>query len=531
MLANQVAKKRKRAYARRAGLFTAAMLLAVGTMAALQTSDAKNRFVLANNSKFETLDPHMTYDRARVGYRINLYDSLLRWVDNPPKLIPWLAKSHSMSADGKSYNFILNQGMKFHDGSEIEAEDVVYSIERQLALKKGAAALFKTLIEPGTTGKVGKYEVQFNLKEPSSVFLSQIPSLLIVNADLLKKNEKDGDWGSAWLSKNDAGSGSFKVKRYDPAIGFIAERFADHFVKWGDKYLDEVEFRTVLETNSRVLGLLKGDFQGTDGYLAEDQLRRLRKNDKVKFVEEESMRLFYFTMHNKRPPFDDVNFRKAISYAFDYDGFINNILKGAVVRNPSPIPNNLWGSPTRMKGYSYDLEKAKAHLAKVKGPLREITIGALVGFGQTEQAAVLLQHGLKKIGVKSRVVVEPWPVVKGKMLKEETAFDMLPLWKSAFYIDPHNWVTELYGAKYIGTRNYSYYGRSDVDSLLDAAEKLAKQGDRQAKYEKAARLVVDDAAGIFVYNQKWSAPYRTSVQGIRFTPPYGGFDLRWMYLK
>ncbi|MCG8546847.1 MAG: ABC transporter substrate-binding protein [Alphaproteobacteria bacterium] len=512
-------------------LFTGAMLLTVGATAALQTSDAKNRFVLANNSKFETLDPHMTYDRARVGYRINLYDSLLRWVDNPPKLIPWLAKSHSMSADGKSYNFVLNEGMKFHDGTEILADDIVYSIERQLALKKGAAALFSVLIKPGTTKKIGKYEVQFNLSAPSSVFLSQIPSLLIVNADLLKKHEKDGDWGSAWLSKNDAGSGSFKVKRYDPAIGFIAERFKDHFVKWGDKYLDEVEFRTVLETNSRVLGLMKGNFHGTDGYLSEDQLNRLRKNDKVKFVEEESMRLFYFTMHNKRPPFDDVNFRKAVSYSFDYDGFVNNILKGTVVRNPSPIPNNLWGSPKDVKGYTYDLEKAKEYLAKSKGPKREIVIGALAGFGQTEQAAVLLQNGLSKIGVKSKVVVEPWPVVKGKSLKEKTAFDLLPLWKSAFYIDPHNWIGELYGSAYIGTRNYSYYGRPDIDTLLKDAETTADQEKRAVKYQEAARKVVDDAGGIFVYNQKWSAPYSTKVGGIRFTPPYGGFDLRWMYIK
>ena len=89
------------------------------------------------------------------------------------------------------------------------------------------------------------------------------------------------------------------------------------------------------------------------------------------------MRIFYSIIHNGRKPFDDVNLRKALSYAFDYDSFINNILSGSVARNPVPVPNNIWGNPKDAKGYTYDLEKAKEYLAKVKGPIPEITIGAL----------------------------------------------------------------------------------------------------------------------------------------------------------
>ena len=69
-----------------------------------------------------------------------------------------------------------------------------------------------------------------------------------------------------------AGSGAYKIKQFDPAVGFVAERFADHFKGWGPKFLDEIEFRGVKDTNTRVLGLMKGDFNGIGGYLQTDQL-------------------------------------------------------------------------------------------------------------------------------------------------------------------------------------------------------------------------------------------------------------------
>jgi peptide/nickel transport system substrate-binding protein len=103
-----------------------------------------------------------------------------------------------------------------------------------------------------------KYTVTFRLKEPSAIFLATVPEILVVKSKLAKKNEKDGDWGQAWLAKKVASTGSHKLKRYDLAIGFVGERFKEHFAGWGDKAFDEIEFRAVLETNTRVQGPIKG---------------------------------------------------------------------------------------------------------------------------------------------------------------------------------------------------------------------------------------------------------------------------------
>ncbi|TMJ21188.1 MAG: hypothetical protein E6G95_22330 [Alphaproteobacteria bacterium] len=310
-----------------------------------------------------------------------------------------------------------------------------------------------------------------------------------------------------------------------------ALRFKEHFAGWPAKAFDEIEFRTVLETNTRVQGMIKGDFQGTDGYLPFDQILRLKESKNVQILEAESMRVFYFNIHNGRSLMNDVHFRRALAYAFDYDGFIKDILKGAVARNPSPNPNNLWGAPKDLKGFTYDLEKAKAELAQVKEPLRPITIGTLAGFSETEQAAALLQNGAKKIGIEIKIESAPWPVVQSRMQDRDKNYDMVPLWKSTYYVDPNNWVGELYGSRYIGTRNSTYAKDAELDQWIDEALATNDQEKRRVLYEKAATKVTEQAMGIFVYNTKWYGPYAANVGGIRFSPIGSGQDMRWAYFK
>src|SRR5947207_7225572 len=111
---------------------------------------AETRFVFANESPYDTMDPHAAFDVGRVAVRLNLFDGLYRWLDNPPVLQPWLAESQTVSPDGLVYTFKLRKGAKFHDGADVTAEDVRYSIERILALKKGAASLLGAMVAPGT---------------------------------------------------------------------------------------------------------------------------------------------------------------------------------------------------------------------------------------------------------------------------------------------------------------------------------------------------------------------------------------------
>ena len=111
-----------------------AIALAAGTVALSPvTANAGGKFVFANSSAYDTMDPQAVFDVGRVAYRLNLYDGLMRWLDNPPKLTNWLAESYSISDDGKTYTFKLSKGAKFHDGSEIE-ESYAQLLARSLAV-------------------------------------------------------------------------------------------------------------------------------------------------------------------------------------------------------------------------------------------------------------------------------------------------------------------------------------------------------------------------------------------------------------
>jgi ABC-type transport system substrate-binding protein len=509
------------------------LVLALAMLAAMPSTQAtaQTRFVFSNESPYDTLDPHAAFDVGRVAVRLNLYDGLYRWLDNPPKLEPWLAESHTVSPDGLTYTFKLRHGTKFHDGTEVTAEDVRYSAERILALKKGAAALLGTMIGPGATKALDRYTVQFTLTKPAAIFLAVVPEVHVVNSALLKKHEKDGDWGAAWLTNNEAGSGSYMLTRYDPAVGFAAKRFPGHFMPWGPKFIDEIEFRYVKEDNTRVLGMIKGDYQGTGGYLPNDQVKRLREAPNVKILEQESMRIMMFQINNQRPPLTDVHVRRAISYAFDYDGFNRDILGGTVERNPGPIPNNMWGVPRDVKGYSYNLDKAKQELALARAKVdRPLTVGYLQGFSQSEQAATVMANGLRKLGLETKLTSEVWPAMVERMKKSETSPDLVVYWISTYYADPNNWIGEMFSSKQWGTfKASSFYKNVKLDELLDSALKTTDHAAREKAYQEAYRIVVSDAAGVWIYNTKYFGPWAKNIEGIRFCPIGNGQEIRWLH--
>lgn len=486
--------------------------------------------VFANPVEFDTLDPHTVFDYSRVATRLNFYDGLYRWLDNPPKLAPWLAESHTVSPDGLVYRFKLRSNAKFHDGSPVTADDVVYSIERVIGINKGSAVLFTPVIKPGSTKAIDAGTVEFTLTKPSATFMSTIPELHIVNAKVLKANTKDNDWGQAWLSTNVAGSGSYKLEKHDPAVGVTGTRNADHFMGWPGKFVERIDLRTVREQSSQVLGLIKGDYHALDGFLPADALDRLRKANTVQILEQPSMRLFILHLNNQRAPLNDVHVRRAISMAFDYKAFITDILKDTAVRNPAPVPANLWGYPKDVKGWDYDIDKAKAELARAEVKIdRPLQIHTLTGLSQTEQAGQLMQAGLRKLGIESKIVAETWPTLSGKARNNDTTPDIWTNWISTLYADPHNWVGEMYNSKNWGNwKTGSWYKNPKVDELIDKAFTSNDQGVRDAAYQEASRIVVDEAASVFIYNTKWYGPFSKRVQNVRFCPVGNGQDFRWV---
>lgn len=491
----------------------------------------RTKFV-ATWSTSDILDPHVKYDGSTTAFSLNLYDNLLRYQGNPPEIIPWLAETYESTDDGRTWVFHLRRGVTFHDGSELLAEAVHFSFARLLALGKAPSGAFRRM---GLTIEQVQvrdpYTVEIKLAQPFGPFLSAIPVVSIVNPTVIKAREQNGDWAEPWLAQNEAGSGAYKLVKVDAATGFTMERFPAFWRGWGEKYIDEVEIRVVREQASRVLALMKGDVHMIETSLGADVLEKLEKHPRIKIIPAQSMRFFAIRMHNQREPFTDPDVRKAFSYAFNYETFIRDILKGRVVRNPVPMPRQLWGYPTELPGYAFDLDKAREHLRQASVKItRPIDIHVLATAEPTMQAALLLQSDLAKLGVELRIVKALFPVVVAASKTIETTPDMWTHWIVPQLVDPENWIGEMYDSSSAGTwKAASWYKNPTVDVLLGKARSIMAQAERAKLYAEACRLIVADAADIWVFDQIEYVPLAKTVQGYKFSLVGSGQEFWHMF--
>lgn len=486
------------------------------------------------------LDPHTVYDVPMQFVLLNAYDALYQYIGNPPIIEPRLALRHTVTPDGITWDYKLRPGVKFHDGSELTADDVIYSFKRLLALNKGPAAAFKPVLKPENVTAPDKYSVRFVLNEPYAPFHAAVPLVAIVNPRAIAPHVKGDDWGSEWLSSNGAGSGAYRIEpanyRRNESLDMV--RFNDHFLGWGHNPnpVDSIKSRPTLETSTRILALLKGDIHATDSYLPTDQVERVQKSKGVRVAQDESMRVFIIRINNAKPPFDNVHARRCLSHAFNYDGFIGDILKNYAERNAGPIPKNLWGAPADLKGYDFDLAKAKAECDKARAagaPMdREIEIHTQSQYDQTIQAAQLFQSDLKRIGLNVKIVPSLWPTLTASTVKKESTPDMWIHWVSTYFVDPENWIGQMYDSQFHGTWKASaWYKNDQVDKLLRTARGEPDQAKRKTLYEAASRIVVDEAADIWVYNTVQLRGLSDKVKGYAFSPVGSGGEIRTVSLS
>lgn len=485
-----------------------------------------------------SLDPHVVYDVPMQLYALNAYDSLYRYIGS--ELTPWLAVSHTVSEDGKTWIVKLRSDVKFADGTPMTAADVEYSFRRLLSLKQGPSGALIQVLKPEGVTATDDSTIQFLLEKPYAPFLATLPLVVIVNSKLVKEHEKNGDFGTAWLAMNSAGSGSYILDQatYKPLDTADFTRNAGHFYGWTDnpQPVDKIHVQTIKETSTRLMGLLRGDMDATDAYLPTDQLKRIEDSGVAHVQRDESMRVMVVRMNNKRAPFDNLNFRKCVSYSFNYQGFIEVVLGNQAIRNYGPLPRTLWGSPADGKGYDYDPDlAAKAcEAAKAEGVdlSRPIEVRIQTGLDQTNQAAQLLQQGMADVGVNVQVVPDTWANLTTSTTKAETSPDMWIHWVSTYFIDPENWIGQMYDSQFHGTwKASSWYTNAELDSILAAARETTDQAERQKLYEIAWKTVVDDAVDLWIYNTVTLRGLSNRIEGFKFSPVGSGTDFRWLSIK
>jgi peptide/nickel transport system substrate-binding protein len=521
----------------RLGFWIAAALLAFAPASAASAADlARNEVLNWADGAPDTLDPHATRSVTDVSAKINLYDALYRYEGY--ELQPSLAESYTVSADGRVWTFKLRSGVKFHTGNPLTSADVVFSFRRLIGMKQAPSAPFWPILKPENIAAVDPLTVRMELDRPYAPFLSALPMASIVEKALVEPKISGNDWAASWVASNDAGSGPYALEpgQFRPSQMLTLNWFPDYFKPFPDKPIKRVYVTTIKEATTLALSLLKGEVDATDTRISADTIDRIRKGGKATRISaDQSMRTFVLTMNNQRPPFDNIHFRKAIAYAFDYDGFINKLRDGTVARNAGPIPQNLWGNPKDLVGYPHDVNKAKEELelARKDGVdfSRSLTVYGFTNTRDTYLSMQLLQSNLRQIGLKLEIKDTFFPNLASMASKQETAPDMWFHWVSAFFIDPSNWIGEMYDSQFHGTWKASAFYKNDkVDKLLRQAIVELDQEKRTALYEEASRIIYADAPALWIYNAVEYRGLSNRVQGYKFSPVGSGSDFRLMSL-
>lgn len=490
------------------------------TSASTQAAQAQTPKVLvvASGQDIVNLDPHSGDGYSNRAMQRNLYDPLVRYEGNPPKIVPALAQSWKASSDGLEYTVNLVKDAKFHDGSPVTAEAIRYSFNRSLKLKKGGNWMFASAMDDKSVQVVDPNTVKITLTKPFAPFLSVLPWMFIVNPNVVEGN-KGSDDGQTWLKDHEAGSGPFTIKRWEPANLYELARFNDYWKKDGGGNLTGAIWKVVRETSSQRLAVQKGDAHIALDLTADD-MDALKGAPGVVLVEEPEFRTFSIKLNTQNGPFTDVNLRKAVSYAFDYRAMLDAEGTGHAVLMVGPLPANILGADPKLAVPVTDLNKAKDFLAKSKYPNGgvKLTYIYVSGLEIERKFGLILLDALKKLNIDLEIKQLVFPDMVALSKDPKTTPDFFPVFQTANYADPDNIAYAAYHGSQNGNWTNPTYNSQKTNELIDKGRTATSEADRVKIYGDLQKQIVDDAPDIFGVLENRKLAMRDSVLNWKFVP-------------
>ena len=410
------------------------------------------RYGIASSTVTVGVDPHVIQG-DRTGWVLGqVCEGLLNY-DQGLNPVPWLAKSWQISPDGKTYTFELQQGVKFHNGREMMAKDVKFSLERIMDPKTGSRrrtnlAIIKSVQAPSN------YQVVIELKNPFSPFLSY---LVGVYGAIIPPESVGADGKIT----HPVGTGPFSFVEWVKNDRLVVKKFADYWIK-GLPYVDSVVFKPLPDEAVRLTALRTGQVDITHS-LPEKLLPKLSKdaseNFKLSIQPGTAWRMLI--MNTRKPPLDNITLRQAIEAAIDREEIMMATTWGF-----GGVANQIWGEDSfwRMPGEvrpNADPAKAKELLKKAgyeKGI--DLTLEVKPAF---LPFAEVVQDQLKRVGIRCKLMPVDWAALKPRMTNYEYN---LAISGAGWYSDPDARYGRFYSTK--GPANYfaGGYTNPKVEELL-----------------------------------------------------------------
>ena len=476
--------------------------------------------VIALAGSAPTFDPLAASDSRVDTPSINLYNTLLQYL---PGVTEWeleVATSIEQAEDGLSYTFTLTPGVMFHDGTELLAEDVKYSVDRLVAVNIGVA---RSLGMVSGADVIDDYTVRINLNTAFPGFLGAISRLYILNSELVQANTVDEDWGQTWLQNHDAGSGPYVLTSFTPEQEFTVEAFPDYFKGWEGSHVDRAIFVVIKEESTRRLALEKGDVHWMH-VGSPETLDALSENPEITVNADSTLNQLYFALNTRHPILQDSRVRRALSLVYDYEGHVELARNGyaAIARGVLP-PGIVCFDPSVPASYM-DIEEAQDLMAEAGYADGGFELSmAYQGTSPEETAAMqIMQSGAAQLGITIRPMAVEWPAKVQAYQSQETAPDVGTVWMFPSLPDPDQFFGRLGASDQAGGGglNFSWYSNADNDELLAAGKTELDPDARCELYEQAQGIWAAETPYVNVAVGMSLSASHANVKGYQWSPPH-----------
>jgi peptide/nickel transport system substrate-binding protein len=506
----------------------------------------KTVFRYNETAGISSLDPAFAKDQALIWACNQLYNGLVQ-LDEKMEIIPCIAKSWTISQDGKEYTFILRNDVYFHDdplfkdgkGRKVIASDFEYSLGRITDEKVASpgAWIFNN-VEQDANNKylfkaVNDSTFQITLKRSFPPFLGLLSMIYCsaVPKEVVEHYGKD-------FRRHPVGTGPFRFKLWKEGVKLVLLKNENYFEFDGDKrlpFLDAVAISFLIDKQSSFLEFIKGnlDFMSgidasyKDEFLTNKGTLNPKYCDRYKMITEPYLNTEYLgiLMDSASPelmnsPLKLKNIRQALSYGFDRKKMMkylrNNIgTPGIYGFVPSGLPSF---DTVDVKGYNYDPDKARQLLAQAGFPngkgLPDITLSISASYLDLCQ---FIQHQLEEVGFKIKIDVNPPATLREMIAKSKVSF-FRGSW-IADYPDAENYLSLFYSANFCPKGpNYTHFSNKEYDKLYERSLSEVNDSIRYSLYRQMDKIIIEEAPVIVLFYDKVLRFTQKNIEGLGSNP-------------
>ncbi len=515
---------------KRIGLVTLAMALAMclflaacggsGSSAAASGSTAggsaagaaKDTLTMASPTDIDGLDPQMTNSLISMKMVTQIYDTLIK-ADPEGGLHPQLAESWEVSDDGLSYTFKLKQGVKFHNGEEMKASDVAFSISRGIESPYSGA-----IFGPVESAEVvDDYTVNVNLKYAYTPFLSGMSAPL---ASIVSQKAAE-EFGEDFL-RNPVGTGAYEFVSWGQGDRVVLKAFDG----WhgGAAPIPNLVFRVLADTTTSVIALEKGEVDLLLEVPPSDR-ENIQGNDKLALYERPSHRQYYIGFNTETGPFADLKLREAVALAVDREGITLVASEGLGEVAQNHLTSTIFGYSDEVKWYEQNLDEAKKLVDEAGAA--GLTANVICQDGAGKKIAQVLQENLAQLGINCNIEVLDRAAHNEKGKNGD--FDIIINSWSTPVADADYTVNFLFHSKMIGAMNLARYNSPKMDELIIQGETQSDENERKATYKEILEQLKTDIPTIPIYFETVSLAADKNLKNVVPSPSstYYFYDLSW----